>query len=74
MEPAATVHPYTVRLIVDLDPAGNAIGAALVYYRRGEEVGTIHTWTPAPFDGHMTVFTELIDRFESLIGRLPTLW
>lgn len=72
--PASQVHPFTIRLFVDVDPAGNPVGFGAVQYVRGKEMATILFGTPGPFDTLSEAMTYLADQHAALIGTMRTLF
>lgn len=67
-------HPYFVRLAVDLDPAGNPIGASVTQHHHSSGTTAIEHYTPGPFDSPSDVWVELQCRYLSLVGVQHRLW
>lgn len=74
METAARTHPYTVRLTVDVDPAGNPIGWSVTQRRADDTPMAISTGTPGPFDTPTEAFEEALRTFTGVVGVLHTLF
>lgn len=72
--PAATTHPWIVRLFVDVDPAGNPISRGGVLFEGGTEKATLWFGHPDPFDSLSDAWADLITAYADHIGTQPTLW
>ena len=71
--PTSEIHPYTIRLFVDVDPAGNPIGKGAMEYRRGQENATLWFAVPDPFDNLQECVDALIGEYHMLLGTQPRL-
>jgi len=72
--PASLTHPWTIRLFVDLDPAGNPIGKGAVLFERGAEHSTLWFAVPEPFDSVADAMADLVTDHANYLGEQPTLF
>lgn len=72
--PTADVHPWTIRLFVDVDPAGNPIGKGGVLFEQGQERATLWFEPPGPFDSLADAFADLTVAYVDYIGLQQTLF
>jgi len=71
--PTAQTYPYTIRLFVDVDPAGNPVGTGCVLFEGGKETSTIWFTPPGPFDSLADAWTDLVCDYVDELGTQPTL-
>lgn len=72
--PTATTHPWTLRLSVDVDPAGNPIGRHITLFEGGVEKSTIEVQFPDPFDSLSDAWADLVTNYVNFMGLQPTLF